>query len=125
MSDKLKDYSVYYLADSGIGPKDIAKELGLTLKETKDILNKRPQSASNENIKTTTAKVTNKDLMIRETSGKGTKSVAIMTKAASENHDEFRKKMNSSTSNKTNNAIYRPNDRKKWNIFLNILMENQ
>jgi hypothetical protein len=47
--------------------------------------------------------------MITETAAKGTKSVAIMTKAASEINDEFKKKMDSTQSRTAKNAIFKPN----------------
>lgn len=111
MSDTSNTYAIYYLCDQGLEPKNIAKKLGLTTKIVREIISSR-QSDRNENIKTTSAKVTSKDLMIRETSVKGTKSVAIMTKAASEVNDEFKKNLNSTISRTAKNSIYRPNKKK-------------
>lgn len=107
MNDNTKNYAVYHLADSGMNPKEISKELELTVKEIKDILNNRSQS--NSSIPTTSAKVNSKNLMITETSVKGNKSVAIMTKAASEVNDEFRKNIDNTQSRTSKNAIFRPN----------------
>jgi hypothetical protein len=103
-----KQYSIYYLSDSGESPAKIAKTLGLKVKDVKDILSER--NKENKSIKTTSAPTNSKNLMITETSVKGTKNVAIMTKAASEVNDEFRKSLNHDVVSRTSrNAIYRPN----------------
>lgn len=111
MSDLSTTYAVYYLSDQGIPSKNISKELGISLKIVKDIIGNR-ETQKNEKIKTTSGKATSKDLMIRETSVKGTKSVAIMTKAASEVNDEFKKQLNTTVSRTAKNSIYRPNTKK-------------
>lgn len=109
MNEKTKQYAIYHLIDSDVAPKDVAKELGLTVKEVKDIVKKREDETKKTNkIKTTTSKVNSKNLMIRETAGKGTKSVAIMTKAASEINDQFKKSLDQITSRTAKNAIHRP-----------------
>jgi hypothetical protein len=106
---KQKEYSIYYLSDSGESTSNIAKTLGLKAKEIKDILLNR--NKENKTIKTTSAPTNSKALMITETSVKGTKNVAIMTKAASEVNDAFRQKLdkNNVISRTSRNAIYRPN----------------
>lgn len=109
MSDKYKTYAVYHLADAGYSATKISKELDIPPKEVKEILTNRTNNNQNDAIKTTSAPVNSKELMITETSAKGNKSVAIMTKAASEVNDAFRKNMNSNGSRTTKNAIYRPN----------------
>lgn len=112
--NKTTEYAIYHLDDSGIQAKDIAKELDINLKDVKSVLKKKQDLEKPKNsIQTTSAKVTSKDLMIRETSVKGNKSVAIMTKAASEANDQFRKTMNNSTSRTTRNAIHKMNNKKK------------
>lgn len=111
MSDPSTTYAVYHLVDTGLEPKEIAKKLSITTKIVKDIIKSRPE-IKNETIKTTSGKVTSQDLMIRETSVKGTKSVAIMTKAASEVNDEFKKQLNNTISRTAKNSIYRPNKKK-------------
>jgi hypothetical protein len=111
-NNNVNTYAVYYLSDSGKSPKDIGKELGLTTKVVNDILSERVVE-KNSAIKTTSSKITSKDLMIRETAGKGTKSVAIMTKAASEINDAFRQSIDDTIKSRTSrNAIYRPNSGK-------------
>lgn len=103
-------YAVYYLSDKNKSVKEISEELGLTSKVVDDILSSR-ETEKNASINTTSSKVTSKDLMIRETSNKKTKSVAIMTKSASEVNDSFRQKINSATSRTSRNAIHRPNNK--------------
>lgn len=110
MMENNNKYAVYYLSDSGMDPAKIAKELKLKVKDVRDIINnKQNDNNSTNNIKTTSSKVTSKNLMITETAAKGTKSVAIMTKAASEVNDEFKKKMSSTQSRTAKNAIFKPN----------------
>lgn len=110
-------YATLYLDSTGTKPAKIAKELGVSVKIVKQVLkdNKTTQEEhKSNNIKTTSAPVNSKNLMIRETSVKGTKSVAIMTKAASEVNDNFRKQISTEpTSRTTKNAIYHPFPNKK------------
>lgn len=111
MNDFTTECAVYYLMDLGTEVKHISKKLGITTKIVKEIIQNRKQQ-KNPTIKTTSGKVTTQDLMIRETSVKGTKSVAIMTKAASEVNDEFKKQLNNTVSRTAKNSIYRPNKKK-------------
>jgi transposase len=105
-------YAVYHLEDSGKQPKEIAKILNIGIKTVKDIISAR-KVVENENIPTTSSKTTNKNLMIRETSVKRNKSVAIMTKEASEINDAFKKNLDHHIQSRTSkNAIYRPNSDK-------------
>jgi len=105
-------YAVYHLMDAGKDAKAISKELGIGIKLVKDIISGRPEP-QNQAIKTTSAKTTSKDMMIRETSAKRTKSVAIMTKEASQINDSFRQSLDSHIAARTSkNAIYRPNGKK-------------
>jgi len=111
MNDPTVEYAIYYLVDNGTNIKEISKILGITAKVVKEVIQNRKQE-KNSTIKTTSEKVASQDLMIRETSVKGTKSVAIMTKAASEVNDEFKKQLNSTISRTARNSIYRPNNKK-------------
>lgn len=111
-SNQSLTFAIYYLSDCGDKPSEIAKKLDTTVKVVNDTINSRPVE-HNKTIKTTSSKITSKDMMIRETAGKGTKSVAIMTKAASEVNDSFKKKLNNDIVSRTSrNAIYRPNSKK-------------
>lgn len=106
-----KKFSVYYLSDNGESNASIAKILGIKAKEIKEILTNRNKQSST--IKTTSSPTNSKNLMITETSVKGTKNVAIMTKAASEVNDAFRQNIDNNTyvSRTGKNAIYRPNQK--------------
>ena len=109
--DSTIKYATLYLDSLGTKPTKIAKELGITAKVVKEILKQQPKpvAENTNNIKTTSSPVNSKNLMIRETAVKGTKSVAIMTKAASEVNDEFKKQIpDKITSRTTKNAIYHP-----------------
>lgn len=105
-------YAIYHLMDTGADAKQIAKELDIGIKLVKDVISSRPEN-KNEAIRTTSAKTTSKDMMIRETSAKRTKSVAIMTKEASQINDSFRQTLDNHIASRTSkNAIYRPNNKK-------------
>lgn len=105
-----KIYSVYFLSDQGTSAAKVAKELNITAKEVKDILADRKKNP-NTKVKTKTAPINSKSLMITETSVKGTKNVSIMTKAASELNDSYKKSLNRTTSRTSRNAIYRPKNK--------------
>jgi hypothetical protein len=109
VNNETLNYAIYYLSDTGVSEKTIAKKLGTTTKVVKECLSNRPIE-KNMNIKTTSGKTTSKDMMIRQTSAKGIKSVAIMTKEASQVNDEFKKNIKSKVSSRTaKDSIYRPN----------------
>jgi predicted transcriptional regulator len=106
-------YSILYLQSLGKSVKDIAKELNISQADVKSTIEQNTNKSESK-IKTTSAPVNSKDLMITETSAKGTKSVAIMTKAASEVNDAFRSNMDQRDLSRTaRDAIYRPNPNKK------------
>jgi hypothetical protein len=108
---KSDTYAIYHMVDAGNDPKTIAKELDLGIKIVKDVIEDRKPS-KNDQIKTTSAKVSSKDMMIRETSAKGNKSVAIMTKEASQINDSFKQSLDQHLASRSSkNAIYRPNDK--------------
>lgn len=105
MNENIIKYAVLYLLSQGIQEKDIAKELGLKAKDLKKYIPKESKEPTN-NIKTTSSKTNSKDLMIMETSVKGTKNVSIMTKSASEVNDAFKKSIPRSESRITKNSIF-------------------
>lgn len=106
-------FAIYYLSDSGLDNSNIAKKIGVSVKEVNNILSER-ETKKTSAIKTTSSKVNSKNLMITETAGKRTKNVSIMTKAASEINDSYKQSMPRDTlSRTTKNAIYRPNQNKK------------
>ena len=102
--DNVIKYAVLYLIDKNIEDKKIAKELGVPVKTVRQI-----SSEAKNNIKTTTTKLSSKNLMINQTAGKSTKNVSIMTKAASEVNDTLKKSYPSQDSTRTTReSIYRP-----------------
>jgi hypothetical protein len=108
MSNETTNYAIYYLYDTGLNEKEISKKLDITLKIVKESIKNRPVE-KNKKIKTTSNKVNSKDLMITQTAGKGTKSVSIMTKEASQVNDEFKKRISPTISRTAKNSIFRPN----------------
>lgn len=109
MSDNATKYAVYHLKDQNLNNTSIAKELGITAKKVKSILDKRIDQPE---PKKTTTTIKNKDLIITETSGKKTKNVAIMTQAASMMADEMKKGLTSTTRSDRmeGTTIFRPLD---------------
>jgi predicted transcriptional regulator len=104
-NNRLK-FAAIYLNQEGKTIQNISKSLGVDKETISEILNiKEPKTTK---VKTTTSKINSKDLMITQTAGKGTKNVAIMTKAASEVNDGYKKQLKETTSRTTKNAIYKP-----------------
>jgi hypothetical protein len=97
-ANKLKLYSCWWLHSTGKTDTEIAEELQLELSLVQEHIQNMP-------VNTKVTKPTAKDLMITQTSGKGTNSVAIMTKQASELGDELKK---SYTPPKSSTGIFRP-----------------
>jgi ribosomal protein L23 len=112
-NDSIK-FAVFYLADQGKKEKAIGSTLGVSVEEVNTILkNRKIKKNTQNNISTTSSStkknINSRDLMITETSVKGTKSVAIMTKAASELNDEYKKALDKHVVSRTSkNAIHRP-----------------
>jgi len=100
-----EQFAVLHLHNEGKTPQHISKTLGVGLEQIEKIVG---ETTKQNSIKTTTSKVNSKDLMITATAGKGTKNVAIMTKAASEVNDAYRKKPKKTQSRTTQNAIFKP-----------------
>lgn len=117
MNKKTKDnttkYAVLYLESQGKDADEIAAELGITSREVKSLIKpnkpKKDKTQSSDAIKTTSAPVNSKNLMITQTEAKKNRSVAIMTKAASEVNDEFKKTLGPTVSRTGKDAIFRPN----------------
>jgi|694.fasta_scaffold07269_12 DNA-binding transcriptional regulator LsrR (DeoR family) len=105
MNNNTTKYAILYLVNQGIEQKEIAKELGIKLTEVKKHMPK-PVKDKQNNIRTTSSRTNSKDLMIMETSGKGTKNVSIMTKSASEVNDAFKKTIQQPISRTTKNSIF-------------------
>lgn len=97
---KTKEYAVRYLKEViQMEDKQIAKELNLSEQTVVDIVG--VESSNNANIKTVSSKA---DSFIQETSGKRTKSVTIMTQAASQLTDDKQSNINSKYKNAINKA---------------------
>jgi hypothetical protein len=112
---KIQNYAILWLNYQGIESIKIADELKLTEKQVLSVLEKGIDSKVSKDstiktVKSSVNKSRSKDLMITQTSAKGTKNVAIMTQEASQLNDDL-KKINTSTSSSRakNNIIYRPN----------------
>jgi len=107
---KANTYAIQWLNSQGQSIDQIAKELDITAKQVSSILEKQANTGQEAGVPVATSKVGKyPNLMINQTSGKGTKSVSIMTKEASEVHDAARSKL---VSNRQMKGIFRPNDNK-------------
>lgn len=106
--NKTQIYAIRWLYSNNKTPENIAVELNLNIDQVNRSIEKFSASDKQPNIKTQSEKATNKSesSMIRETSGKKTNSVSIMTKDASAQGDEFRKKTISKPD--SSGFIYRP-----------------
>lgn len=97
------EYAIKYLHDTmKMEPKAISLELGVAEAIVDGIINQQPEPKVSKKSKS-------QDLMIRHTSVKKTNNVSIMTEAASQINDEFKKHSNSNPPKKFNNSIFRPN----------------
>lgn len=98
-SSKTNIYAIKYLFEQGLSVEQISEEISLSTDAVQKII-------ESENIKRIEAPVkTAKDLMINETSVKGIKSVAIMTKEASMMMDN---KAQSFTKTQPDTHIFKP-----------------
>lgn len=110
--DNVLKYAALYLHSQDKTHTEIATELNISAKEAKSLVSTETTKKSKDSktaIKTTSAPVNSKNLMITQTEGKKIKSVAIMTKAASEVNDEFKKSLGPTVSRTGKDAIFRPN----------------
>lgn len=110
--DNVVKYAAMYLHSQGKTHTEIATELNISAKEAKGLISTETTEKNKESknaIKTTSSPVNSKNLMITQTEGKKIKSVAIMTKAASEVNDEFKKSLTPTVSRTGKEAIFRPN----------------
>lgn len=109
MSDTNLKYAIYYLNDQNNTTEEISKELGVTTRKIKSILDKRNNTKKNKEV---ISEIKHKDLIITETSGKKTKNVAIMTQSASMMADEIKKSLTATTRSDRmdGTTIFRPLD---------------
>lgn len=112
--DNVLKYAAMYLHSQGKSNTEVADELNITSKEVKSLVSTETTKKDKDSkiaIKTTSSPVNSKNLMITQTEGKKIKSVAIMTKAASEVNDEFKKSLGPTVSRTGKDAIFRPNNK--------------
>jgi hypothetical protein len=107
--NKTQTYAILWLNSQSYDSAYIEKELGVTNKQIETVLNKLkiPEEPPTNNIKTSSSPVgqsKSKNLMITESASR-TRSVAIMTKEASELNDALKK---NSQPTKSENGIFRP-----------------
>lgn len=100
--NKQTEYAVKYLHGLNKTQTEISLELGVAEAIVEGIINQQPETKPRKQSKV-------QNMMIRHTAVKKTNNVSIMTEAASQVNDEFKKKLNSSGSRKTQNAIFKPN----------------
>lgn len=106
---KTQEYAILYLLSQKKEVPEIISELKISEDNILKFIEKHTQVNASKKLKVKSAKVTSKDLMINTTTVKGTKSVSIMTKEASQINDDFKKQLGPTQSRITKNAIYRPN----------------
>jgi hypothetical protein len=113
-------YAIRWLHSQNTTLDKIVSELDLTEKQILNTLEKFAEAkteATDQEIRTASEQVsaektTNpKNLMITQTSGKNTPSVAIMTQAASELADEMKKNMTTQQVPDHKRGIFRPNSK--------------
>lgn len=105
---KTETYAILWLSHTGLDAAAISKELKLPEEKIIKVLEKKQPMSNDEKIKTGSEPVQGKNLMINETAGKKTKSVSIMTGAASQAIEQVYK--DAPASNKHSGAIFKPNN---------------
>lgn len=107
--NKTHRYAIQWLNSQSKSSIEIAQELSLPEKQVVSVIEKYAKTASENNIKTAKSSSSrSQNLMIRETAGKKTNSVAIMTGEASMLNDELKNKITNPSNPKTDNCIFRP-----------------
>tara|TARA_B100002019_G_C21274933_1_gene604913 strand:- start:12414 stop:12743 length:330 start_codon:yes stop_codon:yes gene_type:complete len=104
--NKKQEYAILWLHAQNKKMGDIAEELNISVDKVDAAIraNKSPEES-----KQAKKASKSKDLMISETSSKGTKNVSIMTGEASALNDNLRKKYVGKNKD-TQDHIFRPND---------------
>lgn len=100
--NKANNYAVQWLYGQGKTNEQIAGELGISEKQVANITSKIQKPVEESS---TVTQPDPKSLMITQTSGKGTNTVAIMTKQASELSDALKK---NHVAPKSSTGIFRP-----------------
>jgi len=110
--NKTQKYAILWLYSQSKDIPYISEELGVSEKQVCSVTDKSADQIQNNNITTTKSSVSSsrsKNLMITETSGKKTKSVAIMTREASMLNDDYKNKIQPDQTKNTDHYIFRPN----------------
>jgi len=90
--NRSQQYAIQWMVNEGQEVTQIVKELKIPADDVNKFIEKNCKPNSNNAVKTTSSRVTSKDLMINQSSQKSTKNVSVMTKEASQVADEFKKK---------------------------------
>jgi hypothetical protein len=106
--NKIQKYAISWLNYQQWDNEKIANDLDIPINQINNFLEKNQIAADKANIQTTSSVVGNKkqNLMIMETSVKKNKSVAIMTKEASQTSDAI--KQSKAPGRNTQKNIYKP-----------------
>lgn len=108
--NKIQKYAILWLNSQNYTVADISKELTLTEKQIRSVVQSTEQTDSTiPTAKSPVSSSRSQNLMIRETAGKRTKSVAIMTQEASMINDDYKNKISDNQKKNTDKYIYRPN----------------
>lgn len=108
--NKTETYAIKWLAHTGLDVSEISKELKVSEQQILRILEKEQPLNNNNKIKdgSSPAKSNKSNLMINQTAVKKTKSVSVMTEAASQQNDAVNKNLKPYNKNEKN--IFRPNN---------------
>lgn len=97
------EYAIKYLYETKkLTPTQIALELGVAEAIVDSTINEQPESKPRKESKS-------QNLMVRQTAGKKTNNVSVMTEAASKLNDEMVKGFGNTQSRTSKNSIFRPN----------------
>ncbi len=109
--NKTQKYAILWLHSQAKTNEQIAEELKVSEKQISSVINITTQTDKSIPVAKSSASPISrsKSLMITETAGKKTKSVAIMTKEASMINDEYKNKVFPNQQKNTDKYIYRPN----------------
>lgn len=105
--NKSDKYAIELLYSKNKTIEEIAKELKLTDKQVKRVIDKLPKEEP-KTISQETKTDKTKNLMIRQTSAKKSNTVSIMTEGASQLGDDFIKGLPTSTPNNSSYIYRRP-----------------
>jgi len=105
---KTQSYAIKWLSHSGLDTSTISKELKIAEETVTEVLEKgQPVNENKVPNGSEPTKKKSKNLLINETAVKKSKSVSIMTEAASQRSDEARRVAKNRSSDKN---IFRPNN---------------